>query len=247
MKKLIYLIKNYFYYYKYWVIAGIFVVITAGFLIWSLSGRESYDYNVCLCLNDNAPLSLTDAVGKAIAENGEDVNGDGKVSVNVIDLSHKLSAARDGDALSKETRLANEIAEKSNYIFIYDDDYYKNYSFDKVFEQNPLLGEKGGTAAVLSELPAGKSIISAAKSAGIREELIPEMFISMRLSPEAQDKHIADYNRDKSCLRALSRAAQSKADPPSANGRKDLINWYRKSTAWAFGESKHTTSRSKQA
>lgn len=142
-------------------------------------------------------------MGAAIAENGEDVNGDGKVSVNVIDLSHKLSAARDGDALSKETRLANETAEKSNYIFIYDDDYYEKYSFEKVFEQNPLLGEKGGTAAAFSDLPAGKSIISAAKSAGIREELIPEMFISMRRSPEKQDKHIADYNRDKKLFESI--------------------------------------------
>lgn len=81
MKKL----DNFWYYYKYHVLAGVFVLICIVTFIRDLHNRVDYDYSVAFVGNYGLQPEDTQNLQKWFEEKGKDLNGDGEVHVQIAD------------------------------------------------------------------------------------------------------------------------------------------------------------------
>lgn len=194
MKKIFNWLKNYLYYYKFRIIVVLIVAAIAGFAIFQAATREKYDYSVYICISKTAMSEFNRSIEAACAQFGEDVNGDGKVNVQVIDLSYDFSDPKSQAALSKTTLLGGELSSGGHYIFLYDDKYYEKTLSD-MFERRDGLTEYDGTAArvsgnVLEYIKAGLSAVN------FDPESVPEMYISLRKAPDKDSKQFSVYTAE---------------------------------------------------
>mgnify|MGYP000895437086 CR=1 FL=1 len=74
---------NFWYYHKVHVIVAVIIAIFAIFIIYSAMKTVHPDYYVGMIVQKLYPDKVTDAVGKEIEKYGKDLNGDGKVVVQV--------------------------------------------------------------------------------------------------------------------------------------------------------------------
>ena len=116
MKKIFNWLKNYLYYYKFRIIVVLIVAAIAGFAIFQAATREKYDYSVYICISKTAMSEFNRSIEAACAQFGEDVNGDGKVNVQVIDLSYDFSDPKSQAALYKTTLLGAKEITGSAYV-----------------------------------------------------------------------------------------------------------------------------------
>ncbi|MGN0115646.1 MAG: hypothetical protein ACI396_09985 [Acutalibacteraceae bacterium] len=195
MKKIFNWLKNYLYYYKFRIIIVLIVAAIAGFAVFQVATREKYDYSVYLCISKTAMSEFNHSIEASFAQFGEDVNGDGKVNVQVIDLSYDFSDPKSDNALSKTTLLGGELSSGGHYIFLYDDRYYEK-TLTEMFEQQEGLTEHDGTAALVSG-DALEYIKAGLTAVNFDPESVPEMYISLRKAPNEGSKQMDVYTAEK--------------------------------------------------
>lgn len=196
MKKIINWFKNYFYYYKVHFIIGAIIVAIAGFTTYQICSREKFDYNVYLCVSEYTASGFRSSVKAAVSQYGEDLDGDGSVNVQIIDMSYNFSDPNSDEARSKAILLAGEMKSSSGFVFIYDDYYYEK-AFTTMFEKHDGLEDKNGTAKDVEKLDLSKYIKYGLTEAGIDESTCPKMFISLRQEPDKTKDTHKTYENDK--------------------------------------------------
>lgn len=195
MKKIFNWFNNYFYYYKFRIIIVLIVAAIAGFAVFHVATREKYDYSVYICISKTAMSEFNHSIEASLAQFGEDINGDGKVNVQVIDLSYDFSDPKSQNALSKTTLLGGELSSGGHYIFLYDDKYYEK-TLTKMFECQEGLTEHDGTAAKVSG-DALEYIKAGLTAVNFDPESVPEMYISLRKAPDENSKQMSVYTAEK--------------------------------------------------
>lgn len=195
MKKIFNWIKNYLYYYKFRIIAASIALAIAGVAVYQVATKEKYDYSVYLCISKTAMSEFNHSIEASFAQFGEDVNGDGKVNVQVIDLSYDFSDPKSQNALSKTTLLGGELSSGGHYIFIYDERYYEK-TLAEMFDKQVGLNEHNGTAAKVSG-DALEYIKAGLSSVNFDPESVPEMYISLRKAPSHNEEQMNVYNTEK--------------------------------------------------
>lgn len=77
---------NFWYHYKWWVVAGGFVLLLIIVSVWQISGTVDADYAVTLVTKDTMSTDAIVSLTAELQKYGVDVNGDGQVRVNVENL-----------------------------------------------------------------------------------------------------------------------------------------------------------------
>lgn len=194
MKKIFNWLKNYLYYYKFRIIAAVIALAIAAVAIYQAATREKYDYSVYLCISETAMSEFNRSIEASFSQFGEDVNGDGKVNVQVIDLSYDFADPKSNDAMSKTTLLGGELSSGGHYIFLYDEKYYEK-TLSNMFEQRNGLTEHDRTASKISG-NALEYIKAGLSAVNFDPESVPEMYISLRKAPDETDKQYKVYSAE---------------------------------------------------
>lgn len=116
--------KNWWYYYKGYVLIALIVALVAGSWIHSAFFRPKADYSIGLLTSFSVPTEVMESLEEHIAQYADDRNGDGKVMVTVNSYIF-------GDALSSNdyqavqaafTRFAGDATMGANIIYFHDED-----------------------------------------------------------------------------------------------------------------------------
>ena len=78
---------NFWYYYKYHVLAGAFILFCIIIFVKDMRGKVSYDYTVAFLGEYGIAQEDSTKLQKWFEEHAEDLNGDGEVHVQIADYS----------------------------------------------------------------------------------------------------------------------------------------------------------------
>lgn len=117
---------NWFHYHKWWIVAGVVVLSIAGSMIWNALGigRVKPDYIFAYIGGSELPEETATALETELAGLGRDVNGDGRVLVEL----RQYAMNRGGDIetalyynYASEVVLIADITAAESYFFIVED------------------------------------------------------------------------------------------------------------------------------
>ncbi len=139
---------NYWYHYKGRTILIVFLVAVFGFTGWQFVTKEKPDYVVMTAFDKALAPDIIYCIEDYLAPYGEDINGDGKVIVDVYDVS---TSSNNDIQKSNATKMMAELQNGEIMLFIVDDVYFDMlYELD-VFEENEFFKERDGFACSLRE------------------------------------------------------------------------------------------------
>lgn len=118
--------RNWFYYNKWWLLVGGVILFVIGSIIWSALGigQIKPDYIFAYIGSDELPAECAAALETELAALGEDVNGDGTVTVKV--RSYALNRSGDMETAmsynyAADVVLVADITNGESYFFIVED------------------------------------------------------------------------------------------------------------------------------
>ncbi len=118
--------ENWFHYHKWWLAAGAVLLAIVGSMVWNILGigQVRPDYRVAYIGDNEMPEDQAAALSEALATLGEDVNGDGKVKVEL----RQYAMDRGGDAetamyygYAADVVLMADLTEAESYFFLVED------------------------------------------------------------------------------------------------------------------------------
>lgn len=126
-------LSNWFYYHKWWLLVGAVIVYVIGTMLWNVLGigQVKPDYRIAYVGDAQLPADCVAALEKGLAALGQDVNGDGEVSVSLT--QHITSASADTENMlygyAAEVTVLADISEGESYFFLTDkpDDFQKRF------------------------------------------------------------------------------------------------------------------------
>jgi len=127
-------LANWLHYNKLWLVIGAVVLWILGTMLWNALGIGRAKPDVCVAYVGSERLTedTVHAVEEAIAAAGEDLNGDGRVTVRLS--QHITTASRDAEGMlygyAAEVTVLADITDGESYLFLMDDPE----SFQKSFQ-----------------------------------------------------------------------------------------------------------------
>ncbi len=199
---------NWFYYNKLWIAAGVTAVLIVGGILWNALGigKIKPDYLVAYVAEYPLPDSTVEALEKGLAAFGEDVNGDGSVTVEIRSYitgsPDDLQSAEYGAAAS--VTLAADITSGESYFFLTDDPRRLQLAYQVLAGPDGHLPEDGdydvsdkaylwSSCPVLSEMELGEytSEIFGQRRTGENSSLVEGLYLGRRGFVDEKD----DANR----------------------------------------------------
>jgi sulfur carrier protein ThiS len=116
---------NWFYYNKLWVLVGVVILWVIGSMLWNVLGigQTAPDYTVSYVGRLKLPQDCVDALENALAQLGEDLNGDGEVAVHLN--QHIVTDNRYADhatySYGAEITVLADITEGESHFFLLED------------------------------------------------------------------------------------------------------------------------------
>ena len=96
-------LQNYWYHFKWHTIGSVALVIVLAIMIVQCASRESYDFMVVIYANTPMESGRIEKIEEYIEQFAEDIDGDGKVSVEVVDCTFSDLTE---DSQSKQTAVS---------------------------------------------------------------------------------------------------------------------------------------------
>lgn len=130
--------ENFWYYYKYHVLAGVFVLICIIVFAKDMIAKIDYDYCVSIVGNYATPEEDKVTLQKWFEERAEDLNGDGEVHVQVADyfLPREEDAGFDPQLYAaSQTKLTVDLQEGTSMIYFLSEDNYQKFLEMDVFPE----------------------------------------------------------------------------------------------------------------
>lgn len=161
--------EHFWYYNKWYVIVTLFLAAFTALCVSQCAGRTKYDYTVMLFCDSQLSDIQTEAIGDSLALYGEDVTGDGKVLVDVINCSYDKNTDYN-TRTTKSSKIQANLTNESVLLYITDDhafDYYTGTLFEDFFV-DLKLPDKDGKAMILND----KFYQSGAKDIGLPDDLV---------------------------------------------------------------------------
>ena len=132
---------NFWYYYKGRTLLIAFLVLVFGITGWQFFTRENPDYIVMLAMDKTVPADVTEALEDYLDDFGEDLNGDGKVAVQIYDVSSSNNTEiRQANA----TKMIAELQNGEVMLFVVDSVYFDKLNGMQVFEQRDEFPDRDG-------------------------------------------------------------------------------------------------------
>ncbi len=118
-------LENFWYHYKWVTLGVLFAVIVATILIVQAATKPRYDYTICIAVPQELSSQMVERLEKEFAAVGKDRNGDGevKVSVQVVNISNKLSVDQQ---TANSASLTAKLMTRDVYLFAFGTEYYEN-------------------------------------------------------------------------------------------------------------------------
>lgn len=91
---------NFWYYHKWHIVLGVAAVLVVVWLTVSTLQTVKPDYTVGMLTQKTYPEAMLDSFSKEIAKYGKDLNGDGKVVVQIVQYSLPVQTSSGADSLS---------------------------------------------------------------------------------------------------------------------------------------------------
>lgn len=124
---------NYWYHYKGRTLLIAFLVVVFGVTGWQFATKVRPDYVVMMAFDKTVTPDIVYCVEDYLAPYGEDLNGDGKVVVDVYDIS----ASNNPDVQkANATKIMAELHNGEIMLFIVDGAYFDKLHDLEVFEKN---------------------------------------------------------------------------------------------------------------
>lgn len=139
-------LENFWYYYKWHTLIGVFLAAVAAFSVWQFVTAEDYDYTVMLYTSRSTTSALSQALENTLEQVGGDLNGDGKVSVQVINVSYSDMEQDKGFKISQAQALRGELLSDRCFLCITDDTRFSQINKEGYFERLSELPDNGGLA-----------------------------------------------------------------------------------------------------
>lgn len=146
-------VKNFWFHYKYFVLAGVFLATVLSVAITQCATREKFDTEVVLFTYNNYTAGQLDALELELEKHAEDLNGDGEVNVQIIDCAYGNSELLDQQN-AKRTKLTAVIASNSNALLYITDAKsfeYLDTLFDDGFFVDLELPNNDGKSLALNK------------------------------------------------------------------------------------------------
>lgn len=111
--------KNWWYYHKWYVLFGAVLLFGLGSILWHVLGigQVEPDYRIAYVGTKDLPEGAVSAVENALAELGEDLNGDGKT---VVELTQYVSQDLESNAAAN-VALVGDLVSCESYFFLLED------------------------------------------------------------------------------------------------------------------------------
>lgn len=118
--------ENFWYYHKWHVVAGVFILLLILFTVYDFQSREKPDYEIGLITQESYHTDVTDALEAQLAKYGTDLNGDGKVTVHlnsyVVGNNGAANGTQNPDLLMVGyAKITADLSNGTSMIFITDD------------------------------------------------------------------------------------------------------------------------------
>ena len=112
--------KNWWHYHKWHVVIGAVLLAILGSMVWNTLQRVMPDYQIAYVGTAALPDDTAAAVENGIAALGEDLNGDGRVVVRLV--QYTSSGEIDAQAaMAAEVRLMADMTACESYFFLLED------------------------------------------------------------------------------------------------------------------------------
>ncbi len=150
-------IKNFWFYYKYFLLVGAFLAIMLGIAVAQCAGREDYDAEIILYTYHTYTPNQIEAIEVELEKYGEDINGDGEVNYQVLDCSYAEKGTLYDQISAKETKLTvNVTSNDKALLYITDAKSHKklvdsNRNNGIEFFVDLSLPADNGTSVMLSQ------------------------------------------------------------------------------------------------
>ncbi|MDR0406120.1 MAG: hypothetical protein LBH54_04890 [Clostridiales bacterium] len=162
--------ENYWYYYKFHTIAGIFALFIAAVTLVECATNVKTDATVTYIGGAYFDQTFSDGFESEMSQYIDDVNGDGvnKIFFSLLTLSEEVTSEQD---IAMQQKAQLEIAVGETYLFLMDEGYYRLYQEQNLFEDaarhvgadEPLYGFAVNNSDFLKNLGfAPKSTVYAA-------------------------------------------------------------------------------------
>ena len=132
--------ENFWYYHRLHVLIAVVAAVVAGIMIGQSLQTVKPDYTVGLVTQAVCPSSDTDALQAAMQKYGKDLNGDGKVTVDVVQYtvasavsggaSSGLSGADPQMQAAMQVKLTADLSTGTSMIFLTDDATFRKLQSD---------------------------------------------------------------------------------------------------------------------
>lgn len=145
--------KNWWHYHKWHVALSVVLVGAAASLTAHALGvgRTEADYQVAYVGQSPLPGDTSAAIERAFASLGEDLNGDGQITVQLN--QYPAAGADPGMAVSGETALLGDLLECESYFFLLEDPAWFQASYHSLCRLDGSLPEDGDHSAEGTCLP----------------------------------------------------------------------------------------------
>ena len=132
--------SNLWYHYKWAIVGGVFAVAVLAILLWQTFTKENPDYRICMACGSAVPDAAIEILEDTLEQYGKDVNGDGKVIVQI-----QMLAVNSKDVVGNSTLAANnrqavvvQLSTRDTAIFAFDPVYYESLK-ENLAKEKPLL------------------------------------------------------------------------------------------------------------
>lgn len=148
-------LANFWYYYKMHTIIGAVIALALIIGCAQCATRVEPDYKLLLAVDDTATDEIIEAISTHFEQFGEDLNGDGRVQVDVIDATTGYSA---DTVAAQSTKLMTELQMGETILIISDRHYYDKLTEFQMFEAVDWLPDMGGTAYNWRDTPLADDV-----------------------------------------------------------------------------------------
>lgn len=179
--------ENFWYYYKYHVLAALFAALMIGMFIKDKISQIHYDYRVAVLTEQAMGEEVLTTLQESFEAVALDLEKDGKVQIEIMNyVTSKGEAMNPQLEMANQTKLIGDLEAGDSMIFLYSDEIYEVYKSEGIFDVEE------GNKIKLSQCKANK------------EEKLDSLNISMRVvkgTPlEKKKDKMAYYKESESLL-----------------------------------------------
>jgi hypothetical protein len=182
--------QNFWYYHKWHVLIGVFVFIVAAYMVHDLVSRTEPDYQVMLITQSTVSTDAVDALEQTMEKYGEDLNGDGTVSVQVSAnvISNDSSSEDPNERMAGVVHLQADLTEGTSILFLTDDQTFREQQketqlFSYTDGTNPATGatDYDRMRVALKDCKAFAGLKTALPDGGEGQTLLNQLSVSLRV------------------------------------------------------------------